>query len=103
MSTHRPLDYFAGAASDGAANEPPVHLTAKESQALMWCYRGKTSWEIARIQDCSPTTINFHFSNIRRKFAVRSRHAALLKAIESGVICVDSVDSVDERGGHELV
>lgn len=91
MSTHLPLDSFAGAT-------PPVHLTAKETQALMWCYRGKTSWEIARIQNCSPTTINFHFCNIRRKFAVRSRHAALLKAIESGVIVIDSVD---ERGLHE--
>ena len=92
MSTYLPLDSFAGAA-------PPVHLTAKETQALMWCFRGKTSWEIARIQNCSPTTINFHFSNIRRKFAVRSRHAALLKAIESGVIVIDDVD---ERGLHEL-
>jgi len=90
MSTHLPLDSFAGAA-------PPVHLTVKETQALIWCFKGKTSWEIARIQNCSPTTINFHFSNIRRKFAVRSRHAALLKAIESGAIVIGDVD---ERGVH---
>jgi DNA-binding CsgD family transcriptional regulator len=98
MSTHLPLDYFAGAAPHGGKNEPPVHLTVKETQALIWCYKGKTSWEIARIQDCSPTTINFHFSNIRRKFAVRSRHAALLKAIEWGVIYIDGVEERDAHG-----
>jgi DNA-binding CsgD family transcriptional regulator len=99
MSTHLPLDSFAGAAPNGGRDVSPVHLTVKEIQALIWCYKGKTSWEIARIQNCSPTTINFHFFNIRRKFAVRSRHAALLKAIESGVIVIDDVD---ERGLHEL-
>ncbi|MNT87476.1 Transcriptional activator protein LasR [compost metagenome] len=98
MSTHLPLDSFAGAAPDGGRNETPIHLTTKETQALIWCYKGKTSWEIARIQNCSPTTINFHFASIRRKFAVRSRHAALLKAIESGAIVIDQVD---ERGVHE--
>lgn len=99
MSTHLPLDSFTSAAPESCANAPSVHLTAKETQALMWCYKGKTSWEIARIQNCSPTTVNFHFFNIRRKFAVRSRHAALLKAIESGVIVIDDVDG---RGLHEL-
>jgi DNA-binding CsgD family transcriptional regulator len=67
----------------------PVQLTAKETQALEWCLKGKTSWEIARIQNCSESTINFHFSNIRRKFAVGSRNAAVLKALESGAITVE--------------
>ncbi|WP_419711648.1 helix-turn-helix transcriptional regulator [Pseudomonas sp. NFX224] len=71
----------------------PAQLTAKETQTLMWCLKGKTSWEIARIQNCSVSTVNFHFANIRRKFAVSSRSAALLKAIESGAICVTPDDS----------
>ncbi|MGY2342351.1 helix-turn-helix domain-containing protein [Pseudomonas sp. SDO5532_S415] len=98
MSTHQSLDSIAGAAPDGGGNAPPARLTAKEKQTLMWCFKGKTSWEIARIQNCSEATVNFHFSNIRRKFAVSSRSAALLKAIESGVI---RIDETGERGAHE--
>ncbi|MBH8610764.1 helix-turn-helix domain-containing protein [Pseudomonas mohnii] len=96
MSMHQTLDSLAGAC--GGAHSLPVQLTAKETQTLLWCFKGKTSWEIARIQNCSESTVNFHFSNIRRKFAVRSRSAALLKAIESGAI---SVGEVESRGVHE--
>lgn len=96
MSMHQMLDSLAGARR--GAQTLPVQLTAKETQTLMWCFKGKTSWEIARIQNCSESTINFHFSNIRRKFAVRSRSAALLKAIEAGAI---SVGEVEWRGPHE--
>lgn len=96
MSMHQMLDSLAGAR--GGAQALPVQLTAKETQTLMWCFKGKTSWEIARIQNCSESTVNFHFSNIRRKFAVRSRSAALLKAIESGAI---RVGEVKWRGPHE--
>ncbi|MHA6129114.1 LuxR family transcriptional regulator, quorum-sensing transcription factor LasR [Pseudomonas mohnii] len=96
MSMHQMLDSLAGAR--GGAQALPVQLTAKETQTLMWCFKGKTSWEIARIQNCSESTVNFHFSNIRRKFAVRSRSAALLKAIEAGAI---SVGEVEWRGPHE--
>jgi LuxR family quorum-sensing transcriptional regulator LasR len=93
---HPTLDTFAKKAGD--ENFPPARLTAKEIQALMWCFKGKTSWEIARIQNCSESTVNFHFSNIRRKFAVRSRSAALLKAIETGAI---NIGEADLRGAHE--
>lgn len=98
MSTHQSLFSCAGAVPDDVSTTPPTRLTAKETQILMWCFKGKTSWEIARIQNCSEATVNFHFSNIRRKFAVRSRSAALLKAIESGVI---TFDEPAVRGAHE--
>jgi LuxR family quorum-sensing transcriptional regulator LasR len=98
MSTHQPLDSFTCAVPGGGANALSARLTPKEKQALIWCFQGKTSWEIARIQNCSVSTINFHFSNIRRKFAVSSRRTALLKAIEEGVIDIEQIDS---RGAHE--
>lgn len=98
MSKHQPFDSFDSAAHAGGVQSAPAMLTAKETQALLWSFQGKTSWEIARIQNCSEATINFHFSNIRRKFAVTSRSAALLKAIESGVITVAKAGS---RGAHE--
>lgn len=96
MSTHQTLDSLPDA-SDGD-NDLPAQLTAKETQTLLWCLKGKTSWEIARIQNCSESTVNFHFTNIRRKFAVRSRSAALLKAIEAGAI---SVGHARSGGAHE--
>lgn len=96
MSTHQTLDSLADAL--GGANTLPAQLTAKETQTLMWCFKGKTTWEIAKIQNCSESTVNFHFTNIRRKFAVSSRHAALLKAIESGALIVGEAES---RGAHE--
>nr|WP_224788288.1 helix-turn-helix domain-containing protein [Pseudomonas fluorescens] len=71
-------------------------LTAKETQVLLWSSQGKTSWEIARIQNCTESTVNFHFSNIRRKFSVGSRSAAVLKAIEFGIISM-----VKQRDAHE--
>lgn len=75
--------------------DTPVTLTTKETQVLLWSYQGKTSWEIARIQNCTEATVNFHFSNIRRKFSVGSRSAAVLKAIEFGII------SMVKRDAHE--
>jgi LuxR family quorum-sensing transcriptional regulator LasR len=49
---------------------------------------GKTAWEISRIQGCTEAGVNFHFCNIRRKFGVTTLRAALVKAIELGVVGV---------------
>ncbi|VVP74490.1 Transcriptional activator protein LasR [Pseudomonas fluorescens] len=98
MFAHQSRNSLSATSPQDDGGPPPAQLTAKETQALMWCLKGKTSWEIARIQNCSVSTVNFHFTNIRRKFAVSSRSAALLKAIESGVI---RVGEMAVRGGHE--
>jgi DNA-binding CsgD family transcriptional regulator len=98
MTARQSNDSLAGAARGGEGSTPKAKLTAKETQILMWCFKGKTSWEIARIENCAESTVNFHFANIRRKFDVSSRSSALLKAIESGAIIVDSVVA---RGAHE--
>ncbi|MFM9488894.1 helix-turn-helix domain-containing protein [Pseudomonas monachiensis] len=95
MKTQQSLDTRLEDAPANAMFTPRVQLTTKETQALEWCLKGKTTWEIARIQSCSESTINFHFSNIRRKFAVRSRNAAVFKALESGAITVDPSQSRD--------
>ena len=98
MSTRQSIDSVARVAPGREGSTPTARLTAKETQILMWCFKGKTSWEIARIENCTESTVNFHFANIRRKFDVCSRSSALLKAIESGAIIVDSVVA---RGAHE--
>lgn len=98
MATRQSIDSLARAANGAGEGKPKAKLTAKETQILMWCFKGKTSWEIARIENCTESTVNFHFANIRRKFDVSSRTCALLKAIESGAIIVDSVVA---RGAYE--
>ena len=81
----------------GGDTQPSAVLTAKETQVLQWCFQGKTSWEIARIQNCAEATVNFHFSNIRRKFEVNSRSAAVFKAIELGIISTGNIN----RDAHD--
>jgi LuxR family quorum-sensing transcriptional regulator LasR len=76
----------------------PVHLTRKETAALEWAGRGKTSWEISVILDCSESTINFHIGNARRKFGVKSRHLAILLALQNNLIDI-SIESSDQRRG----
>lgn len=63
-----------------------IRLTLREKVVLQWSAEGKTSWEIAHILQCSESAVNFHFCNIRRKFGVTSRSAAMLKALALGLI-----------------
>lgn len=63
-----------------------IHLTPREKEVLLWCAYGKTSWEIGQIVGCKESTINFHVSNILRKFAVNTRVAAVIKAIRYGML-----------------
>lgn len=67
-------------------SDPPIHLTAREQQVLLWCAYGKTSWEIGQILSCKESTVNFHVGNILRKFAVPTRIAAVIKAVRYGML-----------------
>ncbi|NUU37287.1 LuxR family transcriptional regulator [Pseudomonas sp. C2B4] len=68
--------------------QPPqvITLTAREKEVLQWGLAGKSSWETAQICGCSEAGVNYHYCNIRRKFGVRSRWAAMAKALEQGLI-----------------
>lgn len=68
-----------------AGENPPV-LTSREKECLRWTMQGKTSWEISQILKCSEATVNFHIKNIRRKFDVTSKQAAIVKALKFGLI-----------------
>nr|WP_314532810.1 LuxR family transcriptional regulator [uncultured Pseudomonas sp.] len=63
-----------------------ITLTTREKEVLQWSAAGKSSWEIGRIFNCTEAGVNYHFSNIRRKFGVSSRGAAVLKALALGLI-----------------
>lgn len=66
--------------------EISISVTPRELECLKWCAVGKSSWEIGQILRCSEATVNFHFSNIRRKFNTTSRQQAIVKAINLGLI-----------------
>ncbi|MNU43708.1 Transcriptional activator protein LasR [compost metagenome] len=69
-----------------SGKQPHVTLTCREIEALQWSARGKSSWEISRIFNCTEAGVNYHFSNIRRKFGVSSRWVAVRMALELGLI-----------------
>ncbi|WP_160106987.1 helix-turn-helix transcriptional regulator [Pseudomonas izuensis] len=80
--------------SPAQVNHPPqgdqpaqaITLTAREKEVLKWGLAGKSSWETARICGCTEAGVNYHYCNIRRKFGVRSRWVAMVKALEQGLI-----------------
>ncbi|HDS1819236.1 TPA: helix-turn-helix domain-containing protein [Pseudomonas putida] len=65
---------------------PPIRLTPRERQVLLWCAYGKSSWEIGQILECKESTVNFHVANILRKFDVPTRVAAVIRAIRYGML-----------------
>ena len=62
------------------------HLTARESEILLWTARGKTAWETGEILEISDETVRFHLKNATRKFGVFSKHQAVVEAIMGGLI-----------------
>lgn len=66
--------------------ERAIPVTPRKLECLKWGASGKSSWEIGHILNCTEATVNFHFSNIRRKFSTTSRQQAIVKAISLGLI-----------------
>lgn len=46
---------------------PPIELTGRQSMVLKWAAEGKTTKEIALLENMTHHTVNFHMKNIRRK------------------------------------
>ena len=61
-------------------------VTRRELECLKWSAAGRSSWEIGLILHCSERTVNFHFSNLRRKLNATSRRQAVVKAMRMGLI-----------------
>ena len=86
IATER-LSPSTGTSTASQANRQlDVKLTPKEQEVLQWCAKGKTSGEIALILQCTESGVNFHVGNIRLKFGVSSRSAALMKATFLGLV-----------------
>ncbi|SCZ10431.1 LuxR family transcriptional regulator, quorum-sensing transcription factor LasR [Pseudomonas sp. NFACC15-1] len=97
-----PIAPHPSSAQGGFQPEPSqqqaaVKLTRKETEVLQWSAAGKSSWEISQIVNCSEAGVNYHFSNIRRKFGVSSRWTAAFKALELGLIDKPYVHANSEK------
>jgi DNA-binding CsgD family transcriptional regulator len=66
--------------------EGRVALTARETEALKWTSRGKTSWEISEILSLSEATVKEHLKTACAKFDVRTKAHATALAIWGGYI-----------------
>jgi DNA-binding response OmpR family regulator len=63
-----------------------VDLTDRESEALTWAARGKTSSEIATILGLTKRTVDFHIDNAREKLGAATRVEAAIKAATGRLI-----------------
>jgi DNA-binding CsgD family transcriptional regulator len=61
-------------------------LTRRELEVLTLAAEGRSGPELAQELVLSPATVNTHFKNIYRKLNVRTRAAAVAKALRLGVI-----------------
>jgi len=68
----------------------PVHftLTDRETEALTWVARGKSSTDIAVLMNVSERTVNFHVNNVIRKLGVATRVQAAIRCALLGLINV---------------
>ncbi|MBE9554811.1 MAG: LuxR family transcriptional regulator [Proteobacteria bacterium] len=69
-----------------AGLEQPVFLTARERECLRWCKTGKSAWDISQILVISERTVQFHISNAMMKLGASSRIAAVVMAIQRGLL-----------------
>ena len=63
-----------------------VVLSPRQTECLRWASLGKTSKETALILGVSERTVNFHLSGAFGKLRVHSKHAAVVKALEYGLL-----------------
>jgi DNA-binding response OmpR family regulator len=63
-----------------------VELSQRETEALTWSARGKTSDEIAQILGLTRRTVDFHMDNARAKLGVATRIEAVATAVAARLI-----------------
>ncbi len=61
-------------------------LTPREIEILHWTKEGKSAWAVGQILGMSEATVQTHLRNVRRKMGVSSKHQAILRAIQLGLI-----------------
>jgi LuxR family quorum-sensing system transcriptional regulator CciR len=76
---------FHAAYSDNCSTTN-IRLTEREQEILLRVAQGYGGYQIAELLDLSPNSIEWHMKNIFRKLCVRSRTAAVVKAVQLGLV-----------------
>lgn len=61
-------------------------FTPREMEILRWCMDGKSAWQTGVLLSISEATVNFHLRNVCTKLDVASKHQAVLKAVNMGLL-----------------
>jgi LuxR family quorum-sensing system transcriptional regulator CciR len=91
---HLPLLQLVGAFAFEAARRmrrikidgPPVALTDRQRECVIWAARGKSDWEIARILGISEDTVGEHLRHARERYGVGKRTLVAVHALFDGTI-----------------
>ena len=67
------------------APEPKPSLT-RVSWVLRWTMDGKSAYVTGQILSISASAVNFHLQNAMRKLDVASKHQAVLKCVNLGIL-----------------
>lgn len=65
---------------------PPVTLTDRQRECVMWAARGKSDWEISRILGISRDTVIEHLRHARERYGVGKRALLTVHALFDGTI-----------------
>jgi len=66
-----------------------LDLTQRQAEILYWVQEGKSSSDIGGILGLSHRTVEHHLENVCRRFGVRTRIQAMLKARDLGLIPIN--------------
>lgn len=70
----------------GVAGEDVPKLTPRELEILRLIVQGKSNWAMGQLLGISPSTIKFHVDRVLQKLDCGSRHTAVLKAMQFGLL-----------------
>lgn len=65
---------------------PPLRLTERQRECVVWAARGKSDWEIAQILGVSQETVIQHLKQARERYGVGKRTLLAIHALFDGTI-----------------
>jgi DNA-binding CsgD family transcriptional regulator len=86
ISFHAWTRYFDLSQDPPAVEPDDAVLTPRELEILDWCKKGKTRPEIGKILSISRKTVEFHLSNVMAKLGAGNQMAAVVIALQRGLI-----------------
>lgn len=69
-----------------SSSSPPVRLTDRQRECVVWAACGKSDWEIARILGISHETVIEHLKHARERYGVGKRTLLAIHALFDGTI-----------------